>query len=145
MPIIGDNVIHNRQRYPSLQAYRDSLTHDARALYDLERLDNERYYSDIRADRTVYVTVYARVLRYGGPEEGGWWYDTWHLDPENPVWSSHNVRDSVQNNLESATTWCKMQNGSLPPYHHTNGGLEYVPRIELKRGAHVDIVRQRYS
>lgn len=138
-------MIHNRQRHPSLQAYLDSLTPDARSLYDLERLDSERYYADLRADRTVYVTVYTRVLRYGGPEEGGWWYDTWHLEPGTPVWASHNVADSVLANVESATTWCATANGNLPPYHHTNGGVEYVPRVELKRGAHVDTARQRYS
>ena len=138
-------MIHNRRRYPSLQAYRDSLSPDARALYDLERLDSERYYADLRADRTVYVTVYTRVLNYGGPEEGGWWYDTWHLAPENPVWASHNVADSVRNNLESATTWCESVNGTLAPYHSVNGGEEYVPIVELSRGSHVDTERQRYS
>lgn len=138
-------MIHNRQRYPSVQAYRDSLAPDARALYDLERLDSERYYADLRADRTVYVTVYARVLRYGGPQEGGWWHDNWYVADDAPQFRSRNVADDVRANLESATTWCKSMNGAMPPYHHTNGGEEYVPIVELSRGAHVDVTRQRYS
>lgn len=137
-------MIHNRQRYPSVQAYRDSLSPDARALYDLERLDSERYYADLRADRTVYVTVYTRTLQYGGPEEGGWWYDALHLAPDNPVWASHNVEADVLRNLESATTWCAMYN-PRDGYHSVNGGIEYVSVVELSRGAHVDTTRQRYS
>lgn len=143
-------MIHNRQRYPSVQAYRDSLTPDARALYDQERLDSERYYSDVRADRTIYVTVYTRVLRYGGPQDGGWWYDTWHVDtwdgkPECPIFRSCNVADEVRDNLALAIAWCETMNGRIPPYHAVNGGTEYVPIVELSIGAHVDTTRQRYS
>ena len=29
-----------------------------------------------------YVNVYERGQRYGGPEEGGWWYDTGCFVPE---------------------------------------------------------------
>lgn len=141
----GDNVIHNRQRYTSVQSYRDSLTPDARSLYDLELLDSERYYDDVRSDRTVYVTVYTRVLRYGGTEEGGWWYDTWHVADDAPGFRSHNVADDVRDNLATANTWCESVNGTLAPYHSVNGGMEYMPIVELSRGSHVNTERQRYS
>lgn len=31
-------------------------------------------------ERTWFVTRYATTREYGGPEEGGWWYD-WHQSP----------------------------------------------------------------
>lgn len=27
-----------------------------------------------------FVSVYRKEQRFGGPEEGGWWYDTWMFD-----------------------------------------------------------------
>lgn len=138
-------MIHNRQRYTSTQAYRDSLAPDARALYDLERLDSERYYADIRVTAVVYVTIYSRVLRYGGPEEGGWWYDNWHVAGDAPQFRSHNCYESVAHNHTLALEWCERVNATMAPYHSVNGGEEYIPIIELKRGAHVNVARQRYS
>lgn len=29
---------------------------------------------------TYYVNIYLHDRRYGGPEEGGWWYDVWLYD-----------------------------------------------------------------
>ena len=26
------------------------------------------------------VSIYTKSQHYGGPEEGGWWYDRWHLE-----------------------------------------------------------------
>jgi len=33
-----------------------------------------------------HINVYELDRRYGGPEEGGWWYDTGDLQASFPVW-----------------------------------------------------------
>jgi len=30
---------------------------------------------DVEADETVYVNLYQQTRHYGGPQEGGWYYD----------------------------------------------------------------------
>lgn len=44
-------------------------------LADLLRADKE--YNEAEA---CYVSLYRKEQCYGGPEEGGWWYDVWTLD-----------------------------------------------------------------
>ena len=56
--------------------WRDRLAGEERDLFDAERVDGvERYFIDLPAGRTLYASVYVRSMQYGGPEEGGWWYE----------------------------------------------------------------------
>lgn len=40
---------------------------------------------------TVYVNAYLTNRAYGGPEEGGWWYDTGELLDTKPLTLTHPV------------------------------------------------------
>ena len=47
--------------------------------------------------RAKYVNVYMVDQAYGGPEEGGWWYNTWAIE------ESHACPDREQ--AERLRTW----------------------------------------
>lgn len=44
----------------------------------LEKM-HEDYRSQMQSAKPVYVSLYEVERAYGGPEEGGWWYDQWTL------------------------------------------------------------------
>ena len=44
----------------------------------LDRNERRRAAREVPTQR-VWVTAYALTRQFGGPEEGGWWYD--HLEP----------------------------------------------------------------
>ena len=48
----------------------------------------------------VWVTAYAVTREYGGPEEGGWWYD--HLEPIQTVMCRRGESDAVIASLVKA-------------------------------------------
>ena len=46
--------------------------------HDSVDLTNAIYNIDAALERPVYINAYVVTRHYGGPEEGGWWYDAGH-------------------------------------------------------------------
>ena len=44
---------------------------------NIEELFKE--YQGVRVNKPIYVSMYEVSRNYGGPEEGGWWYDAYEL------------------------------------------------------------------
>lgn len=54
--------------------------------------------SDFQEAQPAFVSIYRHSQCYGGPEEGGWWYDRYELVGSKPFQS----RDEATNWLEAA-------------------------------------------
>ena len=72
--------------------------------------------------RYAYVNVYEVECCYGGPEEGGWWYDAGTLVPDMggkvPIDNGDSFEEQRAKVLPTLTRWsdeCKAMNeGTLP-------------------------------
>ena len=70
-----------------------------------------------------YVCVYELTRHYGGPEEGGWYYDAGTLLKVMPVipskWAA--LSDRIYK-------WCKRKNKLTSPRYSVLGGSDYEVR-----------------
>ena len=64
-----------------------------------------------------YLNLYIHDRAYGGPEEGGWWYDTYApvadsdwWDAEPPAYGHFDSPEHAQQAMESLQAWCTDQN-----------------------------------
>ena len=71
----------------------------------------------------VYVTVYEVTMHYGGPEEGGWWFDWWR-----PLRSWPRLDDAKTE--EAAERLRRILNRGLREYHSVLGGIKYCVVLE---------------
>lgn len=91
---------------------------------------------DVSADEQCFVSLYTRDRRYGGPEEGGWWYDWWTWHGSKKCMS----REEAERLRDRLVNWAKGKNeenaperwrrtAEMPtgpdPYLDTEG---YIPR-----------------
>lgn len=118
--------------------YRSLLSKEGQVLFDLELLETKRYFIDVEASRTVSVSVYNRELCYGGPEEGGWWYDWYSLETNERV--PNNVVDVEQKIQELAARFPESEN-----YYSVNGGHTYTIFVEYRAGSMNTTKRPRYE
>lgn len=74
----------------------------------------------------LYVNVYLHDRAYGGPEEGGWWYDTYE-----PVESNlYESEEKAEVAFKEKTLWCKSENvGRREPNSVCSDG-HYVVRLD---------------
>ena len=105
------------------------------------------YCHDCGADTTLakpepcyaYVNVYAGERLYGGPEEGGWYFDAGTLlkvmrVPIEPTDTLEEQRVKVMPLLKRVSRWCDRRNAGS--YHRSSvvGDADYEARWEVKPG-----------
>ena len=93
-----------------------------------------------------YINVYFITREYGGPEEGGWWYDLEtsadkadlpnHLSPS-MTYSSKVKRD--------AEAWVESENEGQPPLYSVASRGLYVVRVEEHRSKVYPASRPHYE
>jgi hypothetical protein len=83
------------------------------------------------------VSVYEVSKHYGGPEEGGWWWDRW--DPS----YAYALQTRVFNNFEKAhdyehelQEWCDMMNAELGLRELSSVLSTYVLRANIDENAY---------
>ena len=102
-------------------------------------------------ENPLYVTVYSVERRYGGPEEGGWWYDAYYVQPEGydgngdsfgsvsfPV-NSQEEAEIKKSELEKQYPFDKNELSSV------RGRGTYVVMIEDYKGEHETKGRPHYE
>jgi hypothetical protein len=84
---------------------------------------DDKGYVNIGEDEIVYVNVYSVTRHYGGPEEGGWWYN-WSECIE--VFPTKNKNaETIREELESENAYKKFGN-----IYSVLGGRDIEVRIE---------------
>jgi len=84
----------------------------------------------------LYVNVYIMDRAYGGPEEGGWYYDTWEIVPEESVIGTS--EEDAERLLEEKQAWADAENkGRRGPSSVRSEG-HYKVRLETGPGASGD-------
>ena len=73
-----------------------------------------------------YVNVYLVDQAYGGPEEGGWWYDYGVPYVSIPEYCPGGL-DAM---LKQWQAWCEKKNKERPPYQNIKGIGEYHVSVE---------------
>lgn len=95
------------------QYYDDQLERhiaEAEALEDIdEALNNARGLSI----KPAYLNEYELNKRYGGPEEGGWWYDTGRFIRLIGIYSSENHARDIKEDLKGYLAY--QREGRYPP------------------------------
>lgn len=95
---------------------------------------------NISENRMVWVTVYGRRLCYGGPEEGGWWYD--HDEVVESIQLPVRVAQEV---LKAKQVLVEEANKARRPYHSVLGGYKEWVTIEDEKGQHATRHRPQYE
>ena len=71
--------------------------------------------------KAVYINGYEVELAYGGPEEGGWWYDVGTVYKSMPTTAAKAARL-----LERVRAWCDRANEGTPPRSSVIGTPDFV-------------------
>lgn len=74
----------------------------------------------------VYVNVYSVTREYGGPEEGGWWYNA--LNCEHSEWVP--IEEAEQTKKDLREEFKGAERGDI---YSARGGVEIVILIEEKQ------------
>lgn len=90
---------------------------------------------------SVFISVYLRDRAYGGPEEGGWWYETGELIRSTQVLSSDEA--ICLQELEQA--WCDENNKGRYPVSSVLSTGRYCVYVEDEPGAHYPLETPRYE
>lgn len=89
------------------------------------------------ADATpaLYANLYLHDRAYGGPEEGGWWYDTytpvdgdWMNEP--PPYGHFRTEDEAEKALVKLIEWCEEENKSRRSPSSVASEGHFVARLE---------------
>ncbi len=76
----------------------------------------------------LYVNVYLYDRAYGGPEEGGWWYDTYDPVPEECVLAKS--VEEAEELVEKKREWATEENKDRTSPSSVNSEGHYVVRQE---------------
>ena len=79
---------------------------------------------------TFFVSIYRIDLAYGGPEEGGWWYQCGEpvIGPELRAFTSRDEAEAYRDELAAGAV-AEMNEG-LPEIHSVNSEGRYVAIID---------------
>jgi hypothetical protein len=94
----------------------------------------------IRPTKSKYVNVYCDDRAYGGPQEGGWWYDT-----SNCVESIKVSRKAANQLLKVKQRECDEENEGNPPISSVLSRGFYHAKIENRPGKDYPGYRPTYS
>lgn len=78
-----------------------------------------------------YANVYHVELGYGGPEEGGWWYDTGEFQHGEGPFDNREEALTARGALEAEKAW---SNEGLPPKHSVISRGVFEVHIETHTG-----------
>ena len=85
--------------------------------------------NDIKDGEKVYVTLYTITRHFGGPEEGGWWYNWTAQEWSVPtLYSKENVNEIVARYRSQIE---EMVGGDI---YSVNGGQDASIRVEREAG-----------
>lgn len=73
-----------------------------------------------------HINVYLVHQGYGGPEEGGWWYDYGVPHASIP----ETCPNGLEHTLEQWRAWCKIENDARPDYCSVHSQGEYRVSVE---------------
>ena len=93
--------------------------------------------------RIQFVNVYETDRAYGGPEEGGWYYDTGVVVKSMPV-----LRGKAERLLERVQAWCERRNieeRRRPAWSVLSSGDYLVAWLEDRPGEDYPRERPRYE
>lgn len=82
-----------------------------------------------------FVTVYEVTRHYGGPEEGGWWYN-WYEPVKGEVYRSFNQVEELRDE------WMQRDEGNI---YSVLGVRQYAVYIEEVQHEHATIERPHYE
>lgn len=88
--------------------------------------------------KKVVVNVYSVTREYGGPEEGGWWYNAYVLEHSEPTTSS--LAPALKCRLEKEYDW--VNEGNI---YSMRGGTQLAVYIENEAGESETKYRPRYE
>jgi len=90
--------------------------------------------------KVKYLSVYTITRHYGGPEEGGWWYNTSHLRDTIPFEYSEGAESKLREYLKNK--WKDEHGGDI---YSVLGGSEMEILVEDTPGQHQDTEVPHYE
>ncbi len=83
----------------------------------------------MRKNHNIYVTMYAITREYGGPQEGGWWYNHYWVDETHCF--GHNKKSLFKARRAYDKARKQAKSDSWGNIYSVLGGCELVPRLEI--------------
>ena len=83
---------------------KSAQTIDIDGLYDKYQMDS--------TDKPIYVSIYSKERAYGGPEEGGWWYDDYTLEKTKKFLDAEEAELFAERLNEEIGLWTEMAGGN---------------------------------
>lgn len=90
-----------------------------------------------------YANLYLHDRAYGGPEEGGWWYDTYSpvtaeddWDDAPPNYGHFNTEAAAKNAMPALEAWCNDQNSRRRSPSSMASEGHFVVRLEAWPAEH---------
>jgi len=83
----------------------------------------------MKKNRNIYVTVYAITRNYGGPQEGGWWWNAYWVDSTHCYGHSRKSMGKARRSFDKARK--EASDYSWGNIYSAAGGVEYVARLEI--------------
>ena len=100
------------------------------------------YLGLVHTARLYGVTVYEISQQWGGPEEGGWWYDTYH---PLAVFLAHRRDTNATEAHRVAVEWAEELYTELHPDGLSTGDRKFIACVkEAVIGRHTTVVRSYY-
>lgn len=85
----------------------------------------------------VYLNTYARHMQYGGPEEGGWWYDCGtplqsilYSNEDYDQWCDKQDWDQLKE-IRDKTTYTYTEGRCPKPISNSTGGYTFLPGTDI--------------
>ena len=85
----------------------------------------------------VYLNTYSRHMQYGGPEEGGWWYDCGtplqsilYSNEDYDQWSEKQDWDQLKE-IRDKTTYTYTEGRCPKPISNSTGGYTFLPGSDI--------------
>lgn len=112
----------------SINLPRVVIRWDNGPLETIEARDEMRDRTFIDVTPCCYCNVYLYDRAYGGPEEGGWWYD--EFTPVADECLEHISEEHAQAHADKAIAWAAEENSHRASPHSVHGEGHYVVRVE---------------
>lgn len=105
--------------------------------------DGEERSTYPRDGQVVYFSVYTVQRLYGGPEEGGWWYNWSNLEYSIPFRYNHGDQSQIHLMIEAERD--RIADYVYGDIYSVRGGQDCYVLIESKAGGDADTERPYYE
>lgn len=105
-----------------------------RDMYQNQAMDySEQILDLIYGDHPVefFLNTYIQDRAYGGPEEGGWWYNTWSISPDHPPLKFSSYQEALTEQVVRQPDLDKLNAERNSDINSVNSDGRYIFEVDI--------------